>query len=156
MLKRWAICSLKWWKSGKTYCFVCQKKWKKLPLKMLKGEQIVVKMSKKSNNLYLKMLKKSRKTCSWKCCTRVRAWLRSTIICLRGRVCPSFLPLFCLCSLFISNIRYKVRKEKKRGIWTNWDKKSRNGRIAQPILLILNQQKTDVIRNRISIQMALR
>ena len=99
---------------------------------------------------------KSRKKCSRKCCTRVRAWLRSTIICLRGRVCPSFLPLFCLCSIFISNIRYKVRKEKKRGIWTNWDKKSRNGRIAQPILLILNQQKTDVIRNRISIQMALR
>ena len=99
---------------------------------------------------------KSRKKCSRKCCTRVRAWLRSTIICLRGRLCPSFLPLFCLCSLCISNIRYKVRKEKKRGIWTNWDKKFRNGRIAQPILLILNQQKTDVIRNRISIQMALR
>ena len=35
-------------------------------------------------------------------------------------------------------------------------KKFRNGWIAQPILLILNQQKTDVIRNRISIQMALR
>lgn len=99
---------------------------------------------------------KSRKKCSRKCCTRVRAWLRSTIICLRGRVCPSFLPLFCLCSLFISNIRYKVWKEKKRGILTLWDKKFRNEGIAQPILLILNQQKTDVIRNRISIQMALR